>query len=101
MAKKSMIARDVKRNKLAAKYAARRAELKKQVKNSEASLAERMDAAQRLAELPRDSSPSRSRRRCGMTGRSRGTYRKFGLARSKLREVVMRGDAPGVSKASW
>lgn len=101
MAKKSMVARDVKRDKLAAKYAARRAELKKRVKNSEASLAERMDAAQRLARLPRDSSPSRGRRRCGMTGRSRGTYRKFGLARSKLREVVMRGDAPGVSKASW
>lgn len=101
MAKKSMIARDVKRRKLAVKYVTQRAELKKRVKNADASLAERMDAAQRLAELPRDSSPSRGRRRCGLTGRSRGTYRKFGLARSKLREVVMRGDAPGVSKASW
>lgn len=101
MAKKSMIARDVKRRKLAAKYAARRAELKRQVKDPETSIAERMEAAQRLAELPRDSSPIRERRRCSMTGRSRGTYRKFGLGRSKLREVVMRGDAPGVTKASW
>lgn len=101
MAKKSMIARDRKREKLAAKHAARRAELKRQVKNPEASLAERMEAAQRLAELPRDSSPARGRRRCAITGRPKGTYRKFGLGRNKLREVVMRGDVPGVSKASW
>lgn len=101
MAKKSMIARDLRRRSLAEKYATRRAELKKQIREPGISLAERMDAAQRLAELPRDSSPARTRRRCGMTGRPRGTYRKFGLARSKLREVVMRGDAPGVSKASW
>lgn len=101
MAKKSMVARDVKRLKLAKKYAAQRAALKEQVRNPKANLAERMDAAQRLAELPRDSSRCRGRHRCAMTGRPRGTYRKFGLARSKLREVVMRGDAPGVSKASW
>lgn len=101
MAKKSMLARDAKRHKLAHKYAARRAELKRQVRNAEASVAERMEAAQRLAELPRDSSPIRERRRCALTGRPRGTYRKFGLGRGKLREVVMRGDAPGVAKASW
>jgi len=101
MAKKSMIARDVKREKLAAKYAERRAELKRQVKNPEASLAERMEAAQKLSQLPRDASPSRQRRRCAITGRPKGTYRKFGLGRNKMREVVMRGDAPGVSKASW
>lgn len=101
MAKKSMIARDRKREKLAEKYAERRAELKRQVKNPEASLAERMEAAQQLSDLPRDSSPARGRRRCAITGRPKGTYRKFGLGRNKLREVVMRGDVPGVSKASW
>ncbi len=101
MAKKSMIARDAKRETLAAKYAQQRAELKRQVKNPEASMAERMDAAQKLSQLPRDSSPARQRRRCAITGRPKGTYRKFGLGRNKLREVVMRGDVPGVSKASW
>ncbi len=101
MAKKSMIIRDEKRHKLALKYAARRAELKGKIKDPETGMAERMDAVQRLADLPRDSSPSRERRRCAITGRSRGTYRKFGLGRSKVRELVMRGDAPGVSKASW
>ncbi|MGH8225131.1 MAG: 30S ribosomal protein S14 [Gammaproteobacteria bacterium] len=101
MAKKSMIIRDEKRRKLALKYAERRAELKRQIKDPETGMAERMDAVQRLAELPRDSSPSRERRRCAITGRPKGTYRKFGLGRSKVRELVMRGDAPGVSKASW
>ncbi|MGH8427714.1 MAG: 30S ribosomal protein S14 [Gammaproteobacteria bacterium] len=101
MAKRSMIVRDEKRLKLAAKYAEQRVELKRRIKSPGASLVERMEAAQRLAELPRDSSPSRQRHRCALTGRSRGTYRKFGLAHSKLREVVMRGDAPGVSMASW
>lgn len=101
MAKKSMIARDEKRRKLASKYAERRAELKRRIKDPETGMAERMDAVQRLAELPRDASPTRGRRRCAITGRPKGTYRKFGLGRNKLREIVMRGDAPGVSKASW
>lgn len=101
MAKKSMIARDVKRAKLVAKYAERRAELKRRVSDTKLEMGERMEAAARLAELPRDSSPSRLRRRGAITGRPRGTYRKFGLGRTKVRELVMRGDAPGVGKASW
>ncbi len=101
MAKKSMIVRDEKRLKLAAKYAERRAELKREIKRPEATMEERMRAVQQLTELPRDSSPSRQRRRCAITGRPRGTYRKFGLGRSKVREIVMRGDVPGMSKASW
>jgi small subunit ribosomal protein S14 len=101
MAKKSMIARDVKRAKLVEKYAERRAELKRRVVDPELDMAERMAAAQKLSELPRDSSPVRVRRRGAITGRPRGTYRKFGLGRIKMRELVMRGDAPGVSKASW
>lgn len=101
MAKKSMVARDVKRQKLAQRYAQKRAALKAQVKNPDATLDERMRAAQALASLPRDSSPARQRKRCAITGRPKGTYRKFGLGRNKLREVVMKGDVPGVSKASW
>lgn len=101
MAKKSMINRDIKRQALALRYAERRAELKRQVKDPTLDVAEKMKAAQALADLPRDSSPARQRQRCAITGRPKGTYRKFGLARNKLRETVMRGDAPGVSKASW
>lgn len=101
MAKKSMIARDVKRAKLVKKYAARRAELKRQVIDPSLSMAERMEASQKLAKLPRDSSPVRGRRRGAITGRPKGTYRKFGLGRIKARELVLRGEAPGVSKASW
>jgi small subunit ribosomal protein S14 len=101
MAKRSMIVRDEKRLKLAAKYAERRAVLKREIKRPDATMEERMCAVQQLAELPRDSSPSRQRRRCAITGRPRGTYRKFGLGRSKVREIVMRGDVPGMSKASW
>jgi small subunit ribosomal protein S14 len=101
MAKKSMIARDEKRVKIATKYAERRAELKRRVSDINLEMSERMAAAGELAELPRDSSPCRQRRRGAITGRPRGTYRKFGLARGKLREIVMRGDAPGVGKASW
>lgn len=101
MAKKSMIARDKKRRQLAAHYAERRTALKREMKRADATMEERMRAAQQLAALPRDSSPVRQRRRGAITGRPRGTYRKFGLGRNKLREIVMRGDVPGVSKASW
>ncbi len=101
MAKKSMLAREVKRAKLVKKYAAERAKLKSQVIDLNLSRAERMEAVMKLQKLPRDSNPIRKRNRCGLTGRPRGYYRRFGLSRNKLREVVMRGEAPGVTKASW
>lgn len=101
MAKKSMILRDVKRKSLSAKYAKRRAELKAIISNMKLDGEQRHAAQVTLQKLPRDSSPSRIRNRCQLTGRPRGYYRKFGLSRSKLREAVMRGDVPGVVKASW
>ncbi|MBL8300756.1 MAG: 30S ribosomal protein S14 [Rhodanobacteraceae bacterium] len=101
MAKTCMVNRETKREKLAKKYATKRAELKKIVSSVEASYEEKMDAASKLQKLPRDSSPSRQRNRCELTGRSRGVYRKFGLGRNKLREATMRGDVPGLRKASW
>jgi small subunit ribosomal protein S14 len=96
-----MIARDKKRAALAAKYNIRRAELRARVKNIALSEGERMEAQVALQKLPRDSSPSRVRNRCRLTGRPRGYYRKFGLARNKLRDLMMRGEVPGVVKASW
>lgn len=101
MAKKSMVARDKKRALLVLKYAGRRAELRSNAKNITLSEEERMKAQIALQKLPRDSSPTRQRNRCRLTGRPRGCYRKFGLARNKLRELMMRGDVPGVVKASW
>jgi small subunit ribosomal protein S14 len=101
MAKRSMIERDKRRKALAAKYAALRKELREAVKNAKLPPEEREAAALRLQKLPRDSSAIRIRNRCRLTGRPRGYYRKFGLSRSKLREVIMRGEAPGVVKASW
>ena len=101
MAKTSMVERETKRAKLVKKYAARRAELKKAVANPKLSFDDRMEAQQKLQKLPRDTSPSRQRNRCVLTGRSRGVYRKFGLGRNKLREATMRGDVPGLRKASW
>jgi len=101
MAKTSMINRDVKRAKLAKKYAAKRDALKKTIASATASYDEKMEAAVKLQKLPRDSSPSRQRNRCELSGRSRGVYRKFGLGRNKLREATMRGDVPGLRKASW
>ena len=101
MAKNSMIAREVKRARTVKRYAARRAELKAIIKNPN-STDEARDAAQlKLHELPRDASPTRQRNRCRITGRPHGYYRKFGLARNKLREAAMRGDVPGLVKASW
>lgn len=101
MAKKSMIERDKRRKALIAKYAQKRAELRARVKNPKLSEEERGAAMVQLQKLPRDSSRSRMRNRCALTGRPRGYYRKFGLARNKLREIMMRGEAPGVVKASW
>ena len=101
MAKKSMILRDVKRKDLAKKYAKRRADLKAAIVNLKLGDEERHAAVITLQKLPRDSSRSRIRNRCALTGRPRGYYRKFGLGRNKLREIMMRGETPGVVKASW
>lgn len=101
MAKVSMINRELKRTKLVKKYAAKREELKAQIKNMSLSEEERRVAREKLNMLPRDSSPVRQRNRCNLTGRPHGYYRKFGLSRNKLREAAMRGDVPGLVKASW
>ncbi|MEY2862984.1 MAG: ribosomal protein [Pseudomonadota bacterium] len=101
MAKKSMINRELKREKMVAKYAGKREELKAIINNVNASDEERFDAMMKLQALPRNASPVRLRNRCGLTGRPHGYFRKFGLARNKLREKVMQGDVPGVVKASW
>ncbi|MFC1685314.1 30S ribosomal protein S14 [Pseudomonadota bacterium] len=101
MAKNSMIAREVKRTRTAQKYAAKRAELKAIIKNPDSTLEQVEEAALKLQKQPRDASISRQRNRCRVTGRPHGYYRKFGLARNKLREAAMRGDVPGLVKASW
>jgi small subunit ribosomal protein S14 len=101
MAKKSMVLRDLKRKKLADKLGAKRAELRKTIKSAETGDEERLAAVKKLNEMPRDSSASRQRNRCAITGRDHGFYRKFGLGRNKLREAAMRGDVPGLRKASW
>ncbi|MGG6463697.1 30S ribosomal protein S14 [Solilutibacter silvestris] len=101
MAKTSMVNREVKRTKLAKQYAAKRDALKKIISSQDASYEEKMDAATKLQKLPRDSSPSRQVSRCVLTGRPKGVYSKFGLGRNKLREATMRGDVPGLRKASW
>lgn len=101
MAKVSMVERDVRRAKLADKYAKKRAELKRIIADPEVDFEEKQAAMHTLNKLPRDSSAVRGRNRCRQTGRPRGYYRKFGLARNKLREAAMRGDIPGLRKASW
>ena len=101
MAKKSMIAREVKRAKLVNKYDAKRKALKEIIRNPEASFEDKENAQIQLQKLPRDSSSVRMRNRCKLTGRPHGYYRKFGLSRNKLRESTMRGDVPGLTKASW
>ena len=101
MAKKSMIAREDKRARTVAKYSAKRAELKAILKDVNASDDEKWDAQIALQKLPRDASPVRQQRRCQITGRPHAVYRKFGLCRNKLREAAMRGDVPGLVKASW
>ena len=101
MAKNSMIAREDNRARAVKKYAAKRAELKAIIKSPNSSDEERYNAQLRLQALPRDASPTRQRNRCRLTGRPHGYYRKFGLSRNKLREAAMRGDVPGLVKASW
>ncbi len=101
MAKVSMVQRELKRARLVKKYANKRAELRAIINSVDASFEEKMAAQKALQTLPRDSSRVRQRNRCRITGRPHGYYRKFGLARNKLREAAMRGDIPGLVKASW
>ncbi len=101
MAKKSMWAREAKRQKMVRKYAAKRAKLKVIINDRSCSVQEVDAAVVALQKLPRDASPVRQQRRCRVSGRPHAVYRKFGLCRNKLREVAMRGDVPGLKKASW
>lgn len=101
MAKKSMIAREHKRKKLVLKYNTKRKAIKEIIRDPNATYEQKEAAHLQLQKLPRDSSATRIRNRCAITGRPHGYYRKFGLSRNKLREATMRGDVPGVVKASW
>jgi small subunit ribosomal protein S14 len=101
MAKLSMVARDTKRKKVVSRCAKKRAELKAIVKSPTSSYEEKQDAVIKLQKMPVNASPIRMRNRCSLTGRPKGYYRKFGLGRNKLREAAMRGDVPGLVKASW
>ncbi len=101
MAKRSMIERELKRARAVDKFAEKRAALKALVKSPDIETEERWEAQRALQSLPRDSSPVRRQRRCRLTGRPHGVYRKFGLGRNKLREAAMRGDVPGLRKGSW
>jgi small subunit ribosomal protein S14 len=101
MAKLALINREDKRRKLVKKYAAKRAELKAIINDVKREDAERMDARLKLQSLPRDASESRLRNRCQLTGRPRGVFRKFGLCRNMIRDIAMKGEIPGVVKASW
>lgn len=101
MAKLSLIEREKKRTKMVAKFATKRAELKALIEDTSKSEEERYDARLKLQALPRNASPIRQRNRCALTGRPRGTFRKFGLGRAKIREIAFRGEIPGVTKASW
>ena len=101
MAKTALVNRNEKRRKLAKKFAGKRADLVAIANNPKAAQEERYEARLKLQKLPRDASPVRVRNRCALTGRPRGTYRKFGLARNKLREIALRGEIPGLIKASW
>lgn len=101
MAKKSKIANNLQKQKVAERYAERRAELKELIRSPKTSDEEREAAFLSLQKLPRNASPTRVRNRCALTGRPRGFYRKFGLGRLKLRDFALQGDLPGVTKASW
>jgi small subunit ribosomal protein S14 len=101
MAKLALINREEKRAKTVAKFAAKRAELLAIINDAKLSDEDRMVARLKFQQLPRNASPSRQRNRCALTGRPRGVFRKFGLCRNKLREIAMRGEVPGMTKASW
>jgi len=101
MAKQALINREEKRRRMVKKYAAKRAELNAVIDDVKRSDEERMEARIKLQALPRDASPCRLRNRCNLTGRPRGVFRKFGLCRNKIREIAMKGEIPGVIKASW
>lgn len=101
MAKMSMVNRDAKRAKIVKKYSAKRTDLKAKLRDPKVGDEEKAELRRQFQALPRDASPCRIRNRCRLSGRSRGVYRKFGLARNKLREAAMRGDVPGLVKASW
>lgn len=101
MAKKSIINREKKREAIVARYAKKRAELIAKINDTSLSLEERMAARLKLQQLPRNASPVRLRNRCALTGRPRGTFRKFGLCRNQLRELAFTGQVPGMTKASW
>ncbi len=101
MAKTSMIEREKRREKLVKQHAAKRAKLKETIRNPKSSDAEREEAARKLQTRPRDAAPVRLRNRCALTGRPRGVYRKFGLGRNKLRDLALKGEVPGIIKASW
>ena len=101
MAKLALINRQQKRVKLVAKYAKKRAALEAIIDNARVSDEDRYAARLKLQELPRNANPTRLRNRCAITGRPRGYFRKFGLSRNKLREIAMRGEVPGIVKASW
>ena len=101
MAKLALINREDKRAKPVAKFAAKREQLMSVINNASLSDEERFEARLKLQQLPRNASPVRQRNRCVLTGRARGVFRKFGLGRNKLREIAMRGEIPGIVKASW
>jgi small subunit ribosomal protein S14 len=101
MAKTSMIMRDKKRTELVDRFKAKRDDLRSKSRDESLSFDERIAAAEALNKMPRDSAPIRKQRRCRLTGRPHGVYRKFGLCRNKLRELTMRGEIPGLRKASW
>ena len=101
MAKKSQVLRDLRRKKLIAKYAERRAVLRAKLNDHRASMEEKLEAQEQFAKLPRNSCPTRLNRRCAISGRSHAYYRKFGVSRIALRELALRGQLPGVRKSSW
>jgi small subunit ribosomal protein S14 len=101
VAKTSLMEREKKRERLVKKYAGKRAELEAIIDDQSRSDEERFQARLKLQQLPRNANPTRLRNRCELTGRPRGTYRQFGLSRNKLREIAMRGEVPGMTKASW
>jgi small subunit ribosomal protein S14 len=101
MAKLSQVLRDQRRKKLIEKYAEKRAELRKRLNDANVSIEEKLQIQEQFAKLPRNSCPTRLKRRCEVSGRSRGYYRKFGISRIALRELALKGQLPGVRKSSW